>query len=800
MSQPRHVNPPKGTPVATAPYNFVPLPERVLTAEQALGPRVPLPWQAHDRYLPDTHHGWIDLTIETLTPLFIRGPVQHDEQGGWDQREARLRPDPWTTLDGRPVIPGSSLRGMLRTLTEILTYAKLTPVNDAKPFYRTVAGKIAGKADRITKAYGNRLVRGDAKPDGGFLRHHDGAWSVQPAEAVLRVSHELLARRWPKFAYPPQPRGDTYKPRWPTDDGLQYQACWVRRHGTTRRVADICLGARPDGGEWLAGTLVLTGTAPNKKAEFVFLTPTRTAPPVEVPEAVWERFHDDDQLTQWQERAFPPDQPTPGARPAAGHLADGEPVFFVHGPEGTVEFLGRAGMFRFPYDRSLHDLTPEELREGPLDLAEAIFGYVPGGGGPRMAVKGRVFVEDAVAADTPGGWFEQELVPRILSSPKPTTFSHYLTQDGRQGVDRRTTYLRGDDTTVRGHKLYWHRWDDHDGLAVVAETDQARLREELRVGTDTQHTLIRPVRAGVAFTGRVRFENLSDVELGALLASVGLPEGCAHKLGMGKPLGLGSVHLTPRLQLIDRRRRYRSWADQGVMDRPATDEIEARCRRGFETTILGHARASGEPLLDGRAGLAKVARLDALYTMLQWDPTPGQRPGRPQPTQTAYIDEPKQFTQRKVLPTPHRVANLDEPPWPEHPPQPARDEPDALARRTRGQRPKRPSDRNVPQGRRGARTPPSRPRPSAQGPAPTNPTPAPSGKGTVVRCRALEERTKKGGWVFLLPDGRQGVLHPHSQTPPDLVPGQELDLRIESTPSGSGRFQLRWLGPGAASG
>ena len=97
--------------------------------------------------------------------------------------------------------------------------------------------------------------------------------------------------------------------------------------------------------------------------------------------------------------------------------------------EQELVFLSRARRFRLPYDRSPRDLLPEEHREGRLDLAEAIFGRLDAEAG---AIKGRVRVEDCVAGGEPSprGWYEQVIEPHTLSSPKVTTFAHYLTQDG----------------------------------------------------------------------------------------------------------------------------------------------------------------------------------------------------------------------------------------------------------------------------------------------------------------------------------------------------------------------------------
>lgn len=105
-------------------------------------------------------------------------------------------------------------------------------------------------------------------------------------------------------------------------------------------------------------------------------------------------------------------------------------------------------------------------------------------------------------------------------------------------------------TVLRGHKLYWHKG------AVTAELIPAALEElkDKKTGEenphDTQHTQIRPVRAGVRFAFRIHFENSSDEELGALLWLIVLPDvqnrEHRHSLGMGKPYGMGAVRLRPK--------------------------------------------------------------------------------------------------------------------------------------------------------------------------------------------------------------------------------------------------------------
>jgi hypothetical protein len=231
------------------------------------------------------------------------------------------------------------------------------------------------------------------------------------------------------------------------------------------------------------------------------------------------------------------------------------------------------------------------------------------------------------------------------------------------------------------------------------------------------------VRAGVVFRGPVRFENLADEELGALLAALDLPKGAAHKLGMARPLGLGSIRIQATLRIQEPALRYSSWEADGLLDPETTREKEAHCRERFEAALLEHARASGETLLPGGEGLRRIARLDALFTLLDWE-------GRPAAEETRYLQiqngdasrypvdrqgKVNEYRSRPVLPTPHAVAGRPEPAWPTDPPRPAPPE-GALETRRRG--PRAPS---APGNRPGGPTFPSRPGPGGAprpGPAP----------------------------------------------------------------------------------
>lgn len=639
MTWPQHRNPRRGE-ASIAPYNFVPLPDAVLPHPEG--------WdrarRLHDRYHQDRHTGWIELTLTTETPLYTRC-ARPPRSPADEQRHFFHHGDP-----ERPVIPGSSVRGAIRTLVEILAYGKLAgeAVLDRQLYYRFLGARQNALKGLYIHKFVERFDYDDGRngphpcyrvrvQGGLYRRGADGGHFIEPCD-VARVEHRLIRSTFGKGPHTgPSPNGIP-------DPGLQGARVWVQVQPPTGHFRPRG-GPRPPMYLWYAavsrleqthhpgldeGILVISGPAPRKHMEFVFVP--NGGSPVPVPAALVESFEDDDQITQWQERAFP----AGAGRRKAGGLRDGEPVFYLTDSAGTVIGFGRAQMFRLPYAHRTSEYLPQELKDPKvLDLPEAIFGTV--GGSPEHTVKGRVSFEDAECETedpfVPGA---DRFVPRILSSPKPAAFQHYLVQPAGGLCTYET---RRDRTVLRGHKLYWHK----PGVTVdqIRETDQP----------GTQHTVIRPVRAGVTFRTRIHFENLSDLELGALLAAIELPPDCRHKLGMGKPLGMGSVRMTAELRLSDREARYRRFADQGT--RGEVEAVAARARRAFEEAVIRHV---GAPAAGGLWG---IPRLQQLRRLLVWDEAPPQECTRYVGLDTATDPAAAQWRERRILPTPDGVT--DEP-------------------------------------------------------------------------------------------------------------------------------------------
>ncbi len=129
-----------------------------------------------------------------------------------------------------------------------------------------------------------------------------------------------------------------------------------------------------------------------------------------------------------------------------------------------------------------------------------------------------------------------------LMEPKPHHASFYLDESAQQ---------------IAGRKYYFHHSPDKEPLTgdkIVYMAGKPANR------------YIQPLDYGTRFHCRIDFTNLEADEFAALLFAVALEEGMRHKIGYGKPLGLGSIRLSPtRLTLVDYATRYtQSGAGRGI--------------------------------------------------------------------------------------------------------------------------------------------------------------------------------------------------------------------------------------------
>jgi CRISPR-associated protein (TIGR03986 family) len=586
-------------PIAVAPYNFVSLPDSalpLLKLEDLRNPeRIDAALPDHDAFLLERKSGYFEVKLETLSPLYIRSAFTTDEFEQMEKEKvepsddfrkaAKNKPDFYYTLKaGQPVIPGSSVRGMLRNIVSVITYSKFTGVTQKRMFYRNIRNR--AYQSRMAAGAGTMTSPYSARPQGGFWHQKpDGSAEIEPC-TVLRVQEDLVAQvvhagtrketlytgagpndhPQPQYQHrqlfisgiptPPQP------PHAHRDKFLSYQLITQ-------------ISEKFDSVNYpVKATLILTGPMNNKHMAFLFVKQSSPTPITVLADMVKE-FHDDDQLTDWQKTEFD-----------HGKIKEGDPVFYLV-ENNQLTFFGRAQMFRLPYLNTAFQRIPEGMRKPEeIDYTEAMFGFTRnnddlkalralGFTGIKQGEKirsytGRISVTDATLNGTEPKWLSsarfpnEPIVPRILATPKPTSTKMYLTQEGIEDT-RRANHYDSPNTYLRGHKFYWHQGErnaeDLEPIPVP-DPEHKTFDENGRVkDSSSQHTQFNPLAAHNSFAFRVYFDNLTDAELGALAWAL-QPKGnpakkYAHSLGMGKPLGMGAVSLTPTLHLIDRAARYK---------------------------------------------------------------------------------------------------------------------------------------------------------------------------------------------------------------------------------------------------
>lgn len=654
------------------PYNFVPLPEAVLPAPSG----VPLADASDTR--GERYSGVLTYEAECLTPLYTRAARIVKEGGVEEDRAEAADPSFYHHGDTKkPYLPGSSLRGAIRSLLGLLTSARLPRTLDRQLFFRGFAGPMAtlyvSKVSQQTSVSGRGTGYKSLTQPGFLRRQPDGSFQIDPCEQA-RVPRRLLPRdlyqehRSGEKIRVPNPRYQgmkiwlrlaTQKEQWHQAEGPRPMLLW------RREAADISDRPRQSAQDqkdgWFEGTLVITGDMQHKSAEFAFWR-SAGAERLKVPDEVIQAVNSEDQISYWQERAF---------AKTDGKLADGQPVWYLADEQDRVTALGRAQNFRLRHERKTRELIPAELRapgdDEPkqdrepygLDLAEALFGTASLKDGP---VRGRVTFLDAacVTADP----LMDRKIPQILSSPKPTAYQLYLNQpqpdDPRELLHYSHPKEKG--AQIRGTKLYWHKNRVVDGKRQpLPEPILFQSGKSLSART-SQDTVIQPVKAGTRFRGHVHFQDLTLLELGALRAALDLPEGLAHRLGMGKPLGLGSLRLHIKEVQVrgpkEERTRYSTWGSPAATADATT--LLQQAEQALQEALVKHHNDTGVlAQVPPNTALWDLPRSQVLRRLLSFDDAPPE-------SQTRYVglearEDQLKWRNRHVLPGPHQVVLPEQP-------------------------------------------------------------------------------------------------------------------------------------------
>ena len=574
---------------ATASYNFVPLPATVIRSPIDGGAENDAERQANYKTYVTEHgklSGHIELRCRTMTPVFI---------GTGDKEGAFFAPV------GKPILPGSTLRGMVKNIFKIVTCGAMrgnkdnADFNDRALYYRSFTNQSYKKA-MVKSAWVGGHPQSHTQAKAGFLIHDkwENQYYICHAEFHRKDDSGLVGKREKVILW------DEYKER-----GGEL-ACFT---GPMKGKTHYTVHYAPD---WGRRSPVSEETIARYKGDL-----TRD-------EAL--------DLFKLAKRGE-----------AAAHFTGDDACDFVvpcfyKEKEGAVDHFGFGQYYRIPYPYTIGGggHLPRAIKDASaaVDYADAIFG--------RKELWGsRLAFEDAVLKESKG--FEAAHYSKTLGEPKPTSYQLYLEQEGEK-ADRD---WGSENAPIRGYKLYWHQ---------AANFPWRKDEAEFKGNVDRK---IRPLKAGSVFDGRIRFKNLSEVELGALLKVFSLAaedrELC-FKIGQGKGIGLGSVRIDAELVLIDEVQGYAQlFAENGDWNIAEKKASMDEYLKAFDDVIA-------------QLGKTERARYDlsqqALLDLLDWKATEQKdwaartrqmTLGSDKNPDEAFDKKVKQFRNRWVLPTAHEV-------------------------------------------------------------------------------------------------------------------------------------------------
>ena len=586
--------------VATAPYNFISLPHFVIPSPLDQG----LDWEDEDQetvhefyqdYLQsnEVFDGVLDLTITTKTPCFIGGHGTNSF--------APINPN-------APIIPGSTLRGMVKNLLKIITCGTMRAdgkveedFHDRRMYFRSMAATV-----KSFKAYYEKQLGIQNYTDGkthysisgaqaGFLVSLDGTYYICPASCPEQKDRPLL-----------------------------------KNHKVNEVVWRISEGKC----EFYTGSM-------NSKKHYDLIFDGEWENPQEIPIEVIRAYKEDkkrgnaegDEDRDNGFDLFAKEQTGQVAYEfTAGHYDTVVPCFYRKDKDGNIQHFGFGRYYRVPYSLSVKNHIPEELQQHIIDFADAIFGK-------KELWASRVFFEDAVL-NTEYKCFPEEY-SHPLMSPNPTSFQLYL----QQATGKEPAHWDVKNVPIRGYKMYWHHKETP--IHWQKSPDETAIKGMIKIS---------PLKQGCVFTNRIRFNQLTAIELGAILKVFSLgndDQELCYKLGQGKSLGMGSVKIDTNLRVFDNHQKYATLFDEAGWANALQDNDMKLYIDAFESyldEVFTHASAEDQKnnvkrKVSNRAQYDIIQR--ELCCMLDWTKRPA-----PKVTQMMKItDNDKPFQNRWTLPS-----------------------------------------------------------------------------------------------------------------------------------------------------
>lgn len=451
--------------------------------------------------------GKIECTLETLTPVFI--PDSQDKEAFFHYPE-----------DEKPVIPGSEIRGTIRSVFEAAFNGCLSQVNE-EPFHRRSM---------------------DAKHPGLLFKTDEG-WKLQKSERVmLNTSYNTNIDKHGKYISSKDIRTGQViyikksKNKYPTKNG------GARKH-VPHVVEDYDFKHKQG---YVKGIIYLGEPFGKKHHESVFIEG-------KVNENELENLNEQDInnlkdiIMLYHKNSKEEDKKSSNRKPYNRYLnlldhatRDNKlPVYYSTDANGNISHLAPAALSQEVFKNTLVDILKAQGEYQPCECKQAIcpachlFGFV----NQQEMQASRIRFSDATMQAEPT--FLDKMTLPALGQPQPGTVEFYTEKPKNNSYwiydyiqeGKKRNHLKPSEVKIRGRKFYWHHKPKHYPSKTI--------KKEME-------TTIKPLDKGNAFTFTIYFERLTEIKLNQLcnVLDINQSKEHAHKIGRGKPLGFGSIQIT----------------------------------------------------------------------------------------------------------------------------------------------------------------------------------------------------------------------------------------------------------------
>lgn len=478
-----------------APYNFIPLSKRVVERYTDIEE---LP--GHDEFVNDTLSGEIEYTVENITDLIIS-----NGNGKF-----------FRNIDNKYAIPGSTIRGKLRSNVSILGFSAIAQdIEDDRFLYR----RFASSSSNLNKEYNDRLgmkierVNGKSfstlkNVNAGYVKKiSDEEYVIIKSKVIkgktyFRISEKDLMHKYNgmkgiKFMndkrktpnYEPYTREISFE--------VNENNNGIKSIGEKNQLKNN-------------GYILGSGSIYKKQSHYIIneidIEKDNENDYIRLSAddiRIYKKYYIKDKKSKLNNKGF---YSLPENR------GDIKPIFYVE-YNGKVYF-GFTQYLRLFYDKSIYDGIPDIHKVDILDYKKSIFGFT----NTKNSYKSRVSVEDAVLV----GDVKTRNHTMVLGEPKATCVHLYLKQDG----DKNQLNSYNGEFEIRGVKYYW--------LKEFVTPEEAK---------GNVNTIEEAVQKGARFKGKIKFNNLNEDELGLLVWALYIHKDANQNIGKGKPYGFGNIKI-----------------------------------------------------------------------------------------------------------------------------------------------------------------------------------------------------------------------------------------------------------------